>query len=148
MTEGVSVRRSTSAAWQCPFSRGELALILAAMRDTCGMRDVAVDLTLCDDVFIGRINQERLHCSGPTNILSFPSAVDSPGGVERKALLLLSLDTLEREAFFYGQSTAEHTIRLLAHGMAHCAGLDHGPAMDAVQQTAFDAGMRAWKRKG
>ena len=46
--------------------------------------------------------------------------------------LLFSVDTLYRECLLYGQPPQEHAIRLLAHGMGHLMGLDHGPAMDAV----------------
>lgn len=41
-----------------------------------------------------------------------------------------SPDTLARECILYGQEPGRHALRLLAHGMAHLAGLDHGPDMD------------------
>ena len=44
--------------------------------------------------------------------------------------LFLSADTLERESVLYGQDAAEHARRLLAHGMGHILGFDHGPDMD------------------
>jgi probable rRNA maturation factor len=53
-------------------------------------------------------------------------------------VLALSLPTLAREAFLYGQDPAEHMLRLLSHGLLHLAGFDHGPAMDAASQEAMD----------
>ncbi|MDR2488996.1 MAG: rRNA maturation RNAse YbeY, partial [Desulfovibrio sp.] len=46
--------------------------------------------------------------------------------------LALSVDTLLRECFLYGQNTDEHCIRLLAHGLSHLMGMDHGPEMDSL----------------
>lgn len=140
MTDDIRVSRHSGLAWQCPFARRELVAVLAAMRASCGMDAVPLDLTLADDAFISRVNAERLGCTGPTNILSFPPSAGSDAGW---AFLLLSLDTLERECLLYGQDAAEHTLRLLAHGMAHSSGLDHGPALDALQSAAMEAGRRA-----
>lgn len=46
--------------------------------------------------------------------------------------LVLAPETLHRECLLYGQEPEEHTLRLLAHGLAHLLGHDHGPRMDAV----------------
>lgn len=153
MTAAIRVIRGDAFAWQCPLSRPELTAVLAAMRDACGLADTPIDLTLAADAFISRVNAGQLGCGGPTNILSFPPFVDTgvhletgatpdTGAEPGTALLLLSLDTLERECLLYGQDKTEHAVRLLAHGMAHISGLDHGPGMDAVQEAAFAAGMR------
>jgi len=140
MTDNIRVSRQAGFVWQCPFSRQQLLAVLGSMREVCGLEDVFLDLTLTDDAAISRVNQAFLGCHGPTNILSFPPAAsDGPGG----ASLVLSLDTLERECLLYGQDVAEHTLRLLAHGMAHLSGYDHGPAMEVVQDAVFVAGKTA-----
>lgn len=94
-----------------------------------------VELYLLDDASVARANAGHLGCTGPTNILSFPGGSGSPGA------LLLSLDTLRRECLLYGQDPAEHAVRLLAHGMGHLRGLDHGPVMDALCERHMEA---AW----
>lgn len=109
-----------------------------------------VDLFLVRDGEIAALNAEFLGCVGPTNILSFPEEGQSletdanpdaeagrvettrRGGAIRLGALYLSTDALRRECLLYGQDTAEHARRLLAHGLAHLLGHDHGPAMDAV----------------
>lgn len=96
-----------------------------------------VELFLLDDAAIADANARHLGCTGPTNILSFPGGADAPG------VLLLSLDTLHRECLLYGQDPAEHAVRLLAHGMGHLCGLDHGPDMDALCERCMDAGCAA-----
>lgn len=86
----------------------------------------AVELQLVTDAEIARANSEFLYCFGPTNILSFPDADSSCG------CLILSLETLERECLLYGQQKLGHLWLLLAHGMAHLAGLDHGEEMEKI----------------
>lgn len=143
----LSVRRSAGFSWQAPFSRKELALILRAMRGAAGLAAMPLELTLVDDASIAETNLTYLDCPGPTNILSFPPyAGFGPGlgtGSPGTGLLLVSLDALARESYLYGQDLAGHTLRLLAHGMAHLAGYDHGAAMDALADVIFAAGARA-----
>ena len=85
----------------------------------------AVELVVSSDGEIAAVNAVSLGCSGPTNVLSFPGDGSSLGS------LFLSADTMEREIFLYGQDPVEHARRLLAHGLGHIAGFDHGPRMDA-----------------
>lgn len=113
-----------------PFSRQEWAAWLSAMLGAAfGARQVpAVELVLMRDGEIAALNRAHLGCAGPTNILSFPDSAD--GG--HLGSLALSVDTLRREYRLYGQNPAEYARRLLAHGLAHLCGYDHGPLMDAV----------------
>ena len=53
--------------------------------------------------------------------------------------IALSVDTLVREVFLYGQDPAEHLSRLLAHALLHLSGLDHSPEMDALTEAAVTA---------
>ncbi|MDR3176355.1 MAG: rRNA maturation RNase YbeY [Desulfovibrio sp.] len=54
--------------------------------------------------------------------------------------LVLSADTLEREAFLYGQDAADYCLRLLAHGFAHLLGHGHGPEMAKFEEGLAEAG--------
>lgn len=85
-------------------------------------------------------NNEQMGVYGPTNVLSFPEEEsDSPFfGKARQDIkktrtqlgtLILSIDTLLREAFLYGQNPHTHAIRLIAHGLAHLLGYDHDEEM-------------------
>lgn len=128
-------------AWLLPLNRRELALalriMLRALADAESGAPDSVELHLLDDAAVSAANRRFMNCMGPTNVLSFPGGEDLPG------ILLLSLDTLARECLLYGQELAEHALRLLAHGMGHLAGLDHGPAMDRVCAACFDAARQA-----
>lgn len=130
--------RYPATAWILPLDRRQQGAALAAMLAAAEYADVpvvppAVELHLIDDAAMGAANRRCMGCQGPTNVLSFPGGCDSPG------TLLFSLDTLRRECLLYGQEPGEHALRLLAHGMAHLCGLDHGEQMDAVSQYFMEA---------
>lgn len=130
----------------CRFCRREWLHLLARMReaaDEAGMlpgqpngprahegtagippADMGIQLIVAADGDIADVNVRNLGCSGPTNILSFP------GGEGEIGTLFLSAFTMERESVLYGQEAAVHARRLLAHGMGHILGFDHGPEMD------------------
>lgn len=134
--------RYPAAAWILPFDRRQQRAALAAMLAAAAHADVpvappAVELHLLDDAAISVANRRCLGCKGPTNVLSFPGGCDSPG------TLLFSLDTLRRECLLYGQEPGEHALRLLAHGMAHLCGLDHGQRMDTVSEHFMKAAAEA-----
>lgn len=117
-------------AWQLPLCRRDLLLALEAMLHAQAQAGAqapsSVELHLLDDRCMSAANRKFMSCQGPTNVLSFPCGKAAAG------ILLLSLDTLVRECLLYGQHPVRHALRLLAHGMGHLAGLDHGQAMDAL----------------
>lgn len=124
------------AGWLSPLDRRELGRALAAMCAAAARRGrplAGVELHLVTDAAMALANAEHLGCTGPTNVLSFPGVPGMAG------TLLLSLDTLDRECLLYGQEGAEHLLRLLAHGVGHLAGLDHGPEMDGLCAACEDA---------
>lgn len=129
-----------AVAWLLPWSRSGLALALRAM--LCALPHgspcarAGVELHIVDDAVMSAANRRFMHCAGPTNVLSFPGGADLPG------ILLFSADTLARECLLYGQEPKRHTLRLLAHGVGHLAGLDHGPAMDDQGQACVAAAQK------
>lgn len=129
MPGAVSIRKHPAASWKLPFTAAELSRLLEAMLDEAGCGENAVELALLDDAAMERLNENSAGCAGPTNILSFSAPA---GRGPCPGWLALSADTLLRECFLYGQEPEEHCIRLLAHGLAHLTGLDHGPAMDRL----------------
>jgi probable rRNA maturation factor len=92
-----------------------------------------VELIFVRDAEIANLNRQYLDLRGPTNCLAFPDA--RPSGTFLGGSLFVSLDTLHRECLLYGQSPATHLRRLLAHGLAHLAGFDHGEAMETLCAT-------------
>ncbi len=117
-----------------PLTRPELAALMDTLFATLGLAGSRVSLTLVDDAGIAALNARHLGRTGPTNILSFPEAdPEHPGELGE---LYLSVETLAREAFLYGQQPCSHLARLLAHGLLHLAGHDHGPEMEEMTDLA------------
>ncbi|MBG3878715.1 rRNA maturation RNase YbeY [Desulfovibrio oxamicus] len=166
------LRRAPGMGWMLPLAPGELRAVFAAMQEATGLAGCTVELDLVGDEEIARLNAAHLGCTGPTNILSFPAqdgyvapndftcegAADGldagpdagPGDDDEPddspchlGWLVLSLDTWRRECLLYGQEPVEHALRLLAHGLGHLAGYDHGPEMDAFTDAALEAGRDA-----
>lgn len=142
----IRILRETRLEPDFPLSRQELVRVVEAILDSLGLDGASLELTLVDDREIARLNTEFMGCPGPTNILSFPASEgggsdigpDSDNAAEYLGELALSVDTLAREAHLYGQPPLVHLARLLAHGILHLAGHDHGEAMDTLTETAVD----------
>jgi probable rRNA maturation factor len=138
----VKIVKATRLDPRFPLSRRELAAVCDTILDALDIVGRTFTLTLTDDRSIAAVNSEFLGCSGPTNVLSFPAddggekavRVDSDDLGE----LVLSVDTLARETELYGQEPIEHLARLLAHGILHLAGFNHGQAMFDLTDAAVD----------
>lgn len=123
-----------ASAWILPFSLMDLRHVLLAMMRVADFLET-VELHLVDDAAIAELNGRHMGAFGPTNVLSFPGCEGMPGS------LFLSLDTFARECILYGQRPEIHLLRLLAHGLGHLSGLDHGDEMDKVENSCLEAGM-------
>jgi probable rRNA maturation factor len=96
---------------------------------TLGHDQWDLSIVFCDDPFISNLNQEYRHKEGPTDVLSFDQGEWYEGENGRRYLagdVVLSLDTLARNALEFGVSQDEELRRLLVHGILHLSGADHG----------------------
>jgi probable rRNA maturation factor len=121
---------SAEYVWAMPFDRRNLRRALRVMLSAAEEKGISVpkcvEIRLVDDKAMCAANSRFTGCSGPTNVLSFPGEDGMPG------IILMSSGAVQRECLLYGQRPAEYTLLLLAHGLAHLAGLDHGVDMDGV----------------
>ncbi|MUM76858.1 rRNA maturation RNase YbeY [Pseudodesulfovibrio sp. F-1] len=146
MGEQIRIVRQTRLDPAFPLSRRELAGVVATILEALGREGASLEITLVDDSEMARLNAGFMGCPGPTNVLSFPTGhgdvfrgeVGSAGESAYLGELALSVDTLVREAHLYGQPEQVHLARLLAHGVLHLAGYDHGPEMDDLTELAVD----------
>ncbi len=122
-------------ARRLPLSRPEIRAAVAAMLAALGHPGRGLELRLTGDAPVESLNRRWMAAPGPTNILSFPS----PGDADSLGSLVLSTHACLREAQLYGQNPADYCLRLLAHGLVHLLGLDHGPDMDAACEKALEA---------
>ena len=114
-----------------PLSGPELMEIFEGLASVFGLEDWEISLRIVDDREMAELNQSFMGCLGPTNVLSFPGGDEGWLGD-----LVLSAETLARESWLYNQDTHEYTVRLLAHGMLHLMGHDHGPEMESLTELA------------
>ncbi len=121
------------AGVQAPLDKHELTALIKSMymAQPHVLDAQSITIHLVRDQRIIEVNSTHMLCIGPPNVLSFPPDI-----------LMLSVDTLRRECVLYGQDVLEHTVRLLAHGLGHILGFDHGEEMNAVCAQMEEAGRK------
>ena len=122
------------------------ARILSAL----GFKGAVVSMTFCSDREIRDLNREHRGLDRATDVLSSPQEHmregvfirDSPAPAQwqkgRKGPnpplelgdIVISRDTLRRQAAVYGVTEDEELARLLVHGILHLLGWDHQEAAD------------------
>jgi probable rRNA maturation factor len=97
----------------------------AAVLRELGVEDWEVSLVLCDDPFIRALNTRYRGLEAPTDVLSFPQRTGEGPGNQVAGDIVISLESLARNAAREGESLETELKRLLIHGMLHLQGLDH-----------------------
>ncbi len=91
-----------------------------------------ISVLFCDDNFIHDLNKTYRNIDSPTDILSFEngdSYTDEDGNEWKSAGdMVISLETLPKNAEYFGVSQNEELKRLMIHGTLHLNGMDHGEA--------------------
>lgn len=119
--------------WYSPWSRQELGFLLPEAMELIGLPGSFVELKLCGDKEIARLNQSYLGLPGPTNVLSFPAQEES---IQLLGQVCISLPAVHRESVLYAQDPGRHMLRLLLHGILHLAGYRHGQEMQELTEEA------------
>jgi probable rRNA maturation factor len=94
-----------------------------------GKRDWELSILFCGDDFIRELNREYRDRDEATDVLSFSQGeeiVDADG--RRRFLagdIVISLDTLAKNAEYFAVERDEELKRLIIHGILHLGGLDH-----------------------
>jgi probable rRNA maturation factor len=123
---------------------------VSAAVDECRVklrRGAEMSVHLIDDKGMRAINAKWRHRDGATNVLSFPAS--DPGGLSQARLLgdvLISFETLKREAEEEGKALADHFSHLVVHGFLHLLGFDHIEEADAEKMELIE--IRALARLG
>lgn len=92
----------------------------------------AIGLTLTNDQQVQELNKEYRNLDKPTNVLSF-AMIDDPDFSENCKIfdeielgdIIISLQTLQKEALAKNISLSDHFCHLLIHGTLHLLGYDH-----------------------
>ena len=91
-------------------------------------RDLEISIVLANDDLVQVLNREYRQKDEPTNVLTFASLDD--GDVPEQGILnlgdiILSYQTIEREAQEQGKFPIDHIRHLTVHGVLHLLGYDH-----------------------
>ncbi len=93
-----------------------------------------VSLLFCDDSFMQKLNRQYRDKDEPTDVLSFAAYADSkekgfssPEDYDTITAgdIVISVDTLKRQAREFSVSEGNELKRLLIHGILHLTGMDH-----------------------
>lgn len=100
------------------------------------LKDQSIDnwefsVTICDDIYIRDINREYRNKDKATDVITFVMSDEPFPTVEMEEELysagdiIVSLDTVESNAEYFGVDYDEEFRRVLIHGILHLKGLDH-----------------------
>ncbi len=113
---------------EAPWAESLIAFTLAVLEklDKDGWD---LSLLICDDAFIRDLNSRYRSKDEATDVLSFVLGEWTPDEGEGKRWaagdIAISLDTLKKNAVYFGVSEDEEFRRLVIHGVLHLAGMDH-----------------------
>ncbi len=97
--------------------------------DGLGLEDWDLSLYFCGEAFMAGLNAEYRGKDGPTDVLSFSLGEWRDGENGRRYIagdVVICLGVMERNAAEYGATRDEELKRLIAHGVLHLSGMDHG----------------------
>ena len=101
----------------------------AALRAAGFSDEAEVSLVFVDDDYIHELNLQYRGVDSPTDVLSFAMLDGEPVASGGEAIILgdvvVSLQTVERQAKEYGQSFLREAAYLTIHGVLHLIGYDH-----------------------
>ena len=122
----ISERNVTAPSWKARLRRFTRAVLRHI-----GKHRWSVSLLLCDDSCIRELNRTYRGKDLATDVLSFrqqdASATEMPAHINTRpgGDIVISLDTLKRNASALGVSFGDEIKRLVVHGLLHLDGMDH-----------------------
>lgn len=152
MTSPVEIEISREAGdWpdgiEAPIRQAAEEALAAAFAPEDGPAELSI--VLADDPFVQTLNRDYRGKDAPTNVLSFAFGddEDEPEGDPDAPVLLgdviLSYDTLLREANEQGKPFAHHLAHLVVHGVLHLLGYDHIEDAEADEMEGLETAILA-----
>jgi probable rRNA maturation factor len=125
------------ARWQGLFPHPEqsisaLVQSILTQEGACG----ELSVVLSADAHMQHLNAQFRGQNKPTNVLSFPAEDDGMLGD-----IVLSYDTLSREAAQQNKTLHDHALHLLVHGVLHLLGYDHEEEAQAAAMEAREVAL-------
>ncbi len=95
-------------------------------------------VALADDAMVHDLNRRFRGVDRATDVLSFPSG-DGAGEAAHLGDVVLSSETLRREAGAEGKPVSDHFAHLALHGLLHLFGYDHQGDAEAARMEAMES---------
>ncbi|MES2906280.1 MAG: rRNA maturation RNase YbeY [Pseudomonadota bacterium] len=121
-----------AALWQNLFEKAATETFKKTELDNQALQ---VSLLLADDAEIALYNEQWRGKAMPTNVLSFPSAPQARAA-GFLGDIVMSYETLQREAQEQQKSLQNHALHLFVHGLLHLLGHDHDISAEAEAMEA------------
>ena len=97
-----------------------------------------LSIVLANDEFVRKLNKKFRGENKPTNVLSFPAAMDNMnmvGDIPSLGDIVLALETVLAEA---QENLSQHFSHLIVHGCLHLVGHDHLEEAEAVKMETLE----------
>lgn len=107
------------------------------MLESLGLGDAELSILLCDDETIRELNRRYRKKNEPTDVLAFPMQEGPGPSVDTGVLgdVVISLPTAARQAAQRDRPIIQEVTFLLAHGLLHLLGYDHGTTREEREMT-------------
>jgi probable rRNA maturation factor len=133
------------SAFAAPEPAIETAAMAVASHPQSRWLDGAeASVILADDALIRSLNSTYRGKDKPTNVLSFPFQL--PPGAPHKSILgdvVLSAETIQREAAERGIAPVHHLQHLVIHGLLHFLGFGHETDTEAEEMERLETDILA-----
>lgn len=108
---------------------GNVEPFVAKVLDRLDIQNWELSVLFCDDPFIAGLNKQYREIDGPTDVLSFEQGDEYIDENETTWFnagdIVISLDSLAKNAEQFGVTMNDELKRLLVHGILHLDGMDH-----------------------
>jgi len=117
---------------------GELSWRAEEMLESLGLDEAELSILLCDDATIRSLNRQYRKKNKATDVLAFPMNEGPGPGLESGLLgdVVISLPTATRQAAEHDRPIIDEVTFLLAHGLLHLLGYDHGNTREERKMNA------------
>lgn len=119
-----------------PIKTANLRRRLTKLLKELGLEEAELSVTVTDDENIRRINCQYRGVDAPTNVLAFALEEGPPlvGAPRVLGDIIISTETIQREAGPLGYTDGEMFYFYLVHGLLHLIGYDHEKGPEETQR--------------
>jgi probable rRNA maturation factor len=120
----------------------QITLKLAKLPDVLKGREIEMSVVMANDELTQVLNREYRHIDKPTNVLSF-ATLDSDDPLPEEGPfpigdIILSYQTIDREAKQQEKFFKDHFVHMLVHGTLHLLGYDHQTEDEATHMETLE----------